>query len=166
MRSCERVQGDYSTSSISLSRTSVLCWEREKDKRHIARALNIWNQAADDDSASTGTAAAGIAQSWLTPWGSFRNVRSAPRWQKGCSKWDVTSVLMVLSDLRRPVSRCRLLWLASRPKLAPVKPSFAMLSCLHHKDRRGGAQISTASPCKARGDGQWVRWLEICEKWH
>lgn len=38
---------------------------------------------------------------------------------------------MVLSDLRRPVNRCRLLWLASRPRLASVNPSFATVSCLH-----------------------------------
>lgn len=51
---------------------------------------------------------------------------------------NLTNVLMVLSDLRRPVSSCRLLWLASRPRLASVNPSFATLSCLHTTRHNAG----------------------------
>lgn len=40
---------------------------------------------------------------------------------------------MVLSDFRRPISSWRFLWFARRPKLAWVKPSFAIFKCL----RRG-----------------------------
>lgn len=37
---------------------------------------------------------------------------------------------MVLNDFRSPISNWRFLWFARRPKLAWVKPSFAIFKCL------------------------------------
>lgn len=45
-----------------------------------------------------------------------------------------TSVLMVLSDFRRPCSCCLFLQLANNPKLAVVKPVLALSICLKTND--------------------------------